>query len=130
MVFKISPKEEFHITERMTYQKDNKEINCGFLWKTGNFVTSHPPDFLASYEKSIGLSLGNQDFSEVNLSSEGRTLIYFSETIPKEEQLILKAIFESSTTTDDFDIGYQHKGWQLVDMDVVMWGELSVTEAQ
>ena len=130
MVFKISPKEEFHITERMTYQKDNKEINCGFLWKTGNFVTSHPPDFLASYEKSIGLSLGNQDFSEVNLSSEGRKLIYFSETIPKEERLILKAIFESSTTTDDFDIGYQHKGWQLVDMDVVMWGELSVTEAQ
>ena len=130
MVFNLSPKEDFHITERMTYQKDNKEINCGFLWKTGNFVTSHPPDFLASYEKSIGLSLGNQDFSEVNLSSEGRKLIYFSETIPKEEQLILKAIFESSTTTDDFDIGYQHKGWQLVDMDVVMWGELSVTEAQ
>jgi hypothetical protein len=129
MSFRIAPKKEFHITERMTYRKDNKEINCGFLWKMGNFITSHPPDFLATYEESVGLSLGNQDFSEVNLSSEGQKLIYFSETTPKEEQVALEAIFQNSKTTDDFDIGFQHKGWQLVDMDVVMWGELSVSSA-
>lgn len=129
MSFRIAPKQEFHITERMTYRKDNKEINCGFLWKTGDFITSHPPDFLATYDESVGLSLGNQDFSEVNLSSEGQKLIYFSETTPKEEQAALEAIFVNSKTTDDFDIGFQHKGWQLVDMDVVMWGELSVSSA-
>jgi hypothetical protein len=127
MVFKISPKSEFHITERMTYRKENKEINCGFLWKSGNFVINKSPNFLAEYDQHIGISVSDQDYSEVNLSSEGKKLIYFSETTPKEEQEILSNIFEDSETTDDFDIGFQHKGWQLVDFDVVMWGELNIT---
>jgi len=127
MPFRISPKNEFHITERMTYRKDNKEINCGFLWKSGSFITESPPNFLAEYDEHIGISVGSQDFTEVNLSSEGQHLIYFSETIPKDEQEALNAIFQQSKTTDDFDIGFQHKGWQLVDMDIVMWGDLSIT---
>jgi len=127
MAFRISPKNEFQITERMTYRKDNKEMNCGFLWKSGSFITESPPNFLAEYDEHIGISLGSQDFTEVNLSSEGQHLIYFSETIPKDEQEALNAIFQQSKTTDDFDIGFQHKGWQLVDMDIVMWGDLSIT---
>jgi hypothetical protein len=39
MSFSISPKKEFHLTERMTYRKDNKEMHCGFLWKSGSFIT-------------------------------------------------------------------------------------------
>ena len=127
MAFRISPKNEFQITERMTYRKDNKEMNCGFLWKSGSFVTESPPNFLAEYDEHIGISVGSQDFTEVNLSSEGQHLIYFSETIPKDEQEALNAIFQQSNTTDDFDIGFQHKGWQLIDMDIVMWGDLSIT---
>ena len=127
MAFRISPKNEFQITERMTYRKDNKEMNCGFLWKSGSFITESPPNFLAEYDEHIGISVGSQDFTEVNLSSEGQHLIYFSETIPKDEQAALNAIFQKSKTTDDFDIGFQHKGWQLVDMDIVMWGDLSIT---
>ena len=127
MPFRISPKNEFQITERMTYRKDNKEINCGFLWKSGSFVTESPPNFLAEYDEHAGISVGSQDFTEVNLSSEGQHLIYFSETTPKDEQATLTEIFMHSNTTDDFDIGFQHKGWQLVDMDIVMWGELSIT---
>ena len=127
MPFRISPKNEFHITERMTYRKDNKEINCGFLWKSGSFIAESPPNFLADYDEHIGISVGSQDFTEVNLSSEGQHLIYFSETTPKGEQATLTEIFMHSNTTDDFDIGFQHKGWQLVDMDIVMWGELSIT---
>ena len=127
MAFRISPKNEFQITERMTYRKDNKEMNCGFLWKSGSFITESPPNFLAEYDEHIGISVGSQDFTEVSLSSEGQHLIYFSETIPKDEQEALNAIFQQSNTTDDFDIGFQHKGWQLVDMDIVMWGELSIT---
>jgi hypothetical protein len=127
MAFRISPKNEFQITERMTYRKDNKEMNCGFLWKSGSFITESPPNFLAEYDEHIGISVGSQDFTEVNLSSEGQHLIYFSETIPKDEQEALNAIFQQSKTTDDFDIGFQHKGWQLVDMDIVMWGDLSIT---
>ncbi|QWE23889.1 hypothetical protein FD977_06305 [Polynucleobacter sp. AP-Elch-400A-B2] len=127
MAFRISPKNEFHITERMTYRKDNKEMNCGFLWKSGSFVTEDPPNFLAEYDEHLGISVGSQDFTEVNLSSEGQHLIYFSETVPQDEQAALNAIFQQSKTTDDFDIGFQHKGWQLVDMDIVMWGELSIT---
>lgn len=127
MVFRISPKNEFQITERMTYRKDNKEMNCGFLWKSGSFITESPPNFLAEYDEHIGISVGSQDFTEVNLSSEGQHLIYFSETIPKDEQEALNAIFQQSNTTDDFDIGFQHKGWQLIDMDIVMWGDLSIT---
>jgi len=127
MAFRISPKNEFQITERMTYRKDNKEMNCGFLWKSGSFITESPPNFLAEYDEHIGISVGSQDFTEVNLSSEGQHLIYFSETIPKDEQEALNAIFQQSNTTDDFDIGFQHKGWQLVDMDIVMWGDLSIT---
>jgi hypothetical protein len=127
MAFRISPKNEFQITERMTYRKDNKEMNCGFLWKSGSFITESPPNFLAEYDEHIGISVGSQDFTEVNLSSEGQHLIYFSETIPKDEQEALDAIFQQSKTTDDFDIGFQHKGWQLVDMDIVMWGDLSIT---
>ena len=127
MPFRISPKNEFQITERMTYRKDNKEMNCGFLWKSGSFITESPPNFLAEYDEHIGISVGSQDFTEVNLSSEGQHLIYFSETIPKDEQEALNAIFQQSKTTDDFDIGFQHKGWQLVDMDIVMWGDLSIT---
>ena len=111
----------------MTYRKDNKEINCGFLWKSGSFITQSPPNFLTEYDEHIGISVGSQDFSEVNLSSEGQHLIYFSETTPKDEQATLTEIFMQSNTTDDFDIGFQHKGWQLVDMDIVMWGELSIT---
>ena len=127
MAFRISPKNEFQITERMTYRKDNKEMNCGFLWKSGSFITDNPPNFLAEYDEHIGISVGSQDFTEVNLSNEGQHLIYFSETIPKDEQEALSAIFQQSKTTDDFDIGFQHKGWQLVDMDIVMWGDLSIT---
>ena len=127
MAFRISPKNEFQITERMTYRKDNKEMNCGFLWKSGSFITESPPNFLAEYDEHIGISVGSQDFTEVNLSSEGQHLIYFSETVPKDEQEALNAIFQQSKTTDDFDIGFQHKGWQLVDMDIVMWGDLSIT---
>jgi len=127
MAFRISPKNEFQITERMTYRKDNKEINCGFLWKSGSFTTESPPNFLAEYNEHIGISVGSQDFTEVSLSSEGQHLIYFSETIPKDEQEALNAIFQQSNTTDDFDIGFQHKGWQLIDMDIVMWGDLSIT---
>ena len=127
MPFRISPKNEFQITERMTYRKDNKEMNCGFLWKSGSFITESPPNFLAEYDEHIGISVGSQDFTEVNLSNEGQHLIYFSETIPKDEQEALSAIFQQSKTTDDFDIGFQHKGWQLIDMDIVMWGDLSIT---
>jgi hypothetical protein len=127
MAFKISPKIDFHISERMTYRKDNKEINCGFLWKSGSFLIDMPPDFLDEYEQHIGISVGDQDYSEVRLSDEGNKLIYYSETIPKAEQDALSTIFNKSKTTDDFDIGFQHKGWQLVDVDIVMWGELSIT---
>jgi hypothetical protein len=130
MTFRISPKTEFHITERMTYRKDNKELHCGFLWKTGSFITQNPPDFLAQYDEHIGMSVGSYDFSEVNLSTEGQHLIYFSETTPKDEQTALSEIFKNSNTTDDFDIGFQHKGWQLVDVDIVMWGALAITSSQ
>jgi hypothetical protein len=71
--------------------------------------------------------VGDQDYSEVRLSDEGNKLIYYSETIPKAEQDALSLIFNNSKTTDDFDIGFQHKGWQLVDVDIVMWGELAIT---
>ena len=130
MAFSISPKNEFHLTERMTYRKDNKEMHCGFLWKSGSFITDSPPNFLAEYDEHIGISVGSQDFTEVNLSSEGQHLIYFSETTPKDEQATLTEIFMQSNTTDDFDIGFQHKGWQLVDVDIVMWGELSIASHQ
>jgi hypothetical protein len=127
MAFKISPKSDFHITERMTYRKDNKEINCGFLWKSGSFLIDTPPNFLNDYEQPIGISVGDQDYSEVRLSDEGNKLIYFSETIPKAEQDALSFIFNNSKTTDDFDISFQHKGWLLVDVDIVMWGDLAIT---
>ena len=42
-------------------------------------------------------------------------------------QFLGVAIFNNSKTTDDFDVGFQHKGWQLVDVDIVMWGELAIT---
>ena len=126
MTFKISPKSEFHITERMTYRKENKEVNCGFLWKSGSFLIESSPDFLADYDQEIGISVGNEDYSEVRLSDEGQKLIYFSETIPAEEQKVLSAIFNESKTTDDFDIAYHNKGWQLADVDIVMWGELDI----
>jgi hypothetical protein len=127
MAFKISPKSDFHITERMTYRKENKEINCGFLWKSGSFLIDTPPNFLNEYEQHIGISVGDQDYSEVRLSDEGNKLIYFSETTPKAEQDALSSIFNNSKTTDDFDIGFQHKGWLLADVDIVMWGELAIT---
>jgi hypothetical protein len=127
MAFKISPKSDFHISERMTYRKENKEINCGFLWKNGLFLIDTPPNFLSEYEQHIGISVGDQDYSEVRLSDEGNKHIYFSETTPKAEQEALSSIFNNSKTTDDFDIGFQHKGWQLVDVDIVMWGELAIT---
>jgi hypothetical protein len=111
----------------MTYRKENKEINCGFLWKSGSFLIDTPPNFLNEYEQHIGISVGNQDYSEVRLSDEGNKLIYYSETTPKAEQDALSFIFNNSKTTDDFDIGFQHKGWQLVDVDIVMWGELAIT---
>ena len=127
MAFKISPKSDFHVSERMTYRKENKEINCGFLWKNGLFLIDTPPNFLSEYEQHIGISVGDQDYSEVRLSDEGNKHIYFSETTPKAEQDALSSIFNNSKTTDDFDIGFQHKGWQLVDVDIVMWGELAIT---
>jgi hypothetical protein len=114
----------------MTYHKDNKEIKCGFLWKSGSFITEGPPNFLSEYDEHIGISVGSYDFSEVSISSEGQHLIYFSETTPKYEQATLTEIFMQSNITDDFDIGFQHKGWQLVDIDIVMWGELSITSDQ
>ena len=127
MAFKISPKIDFHITERMTYRKENKEINCGFLWKSGSFLIDIPPNFLNEYDQHVGISVGDQDYSEVRLSDEGNKLIYFSETTPKAEQDALSSIFNNSKTTDDFDIGFQHKGWVLVDVDIVMWGDLAIT---
>ena len=127
MTFKISPKSEFHITESMTYRKGNKEINCGFLWKSGSFFIKNPPSFLAEYDPDVGISVGANDFSDVRLSDEGQKLIYISQTTPVAEQETLIDIFNNSKTTDDFDIGFQHKGWQLVDIDIVMWGELAIT---
>ena len=114
----------------MTYRKDNKEINCGFLWKTGAFITNQSPDFLDADEADIGLSVSSHDFSEVNLSDEGKKLIYLSPTTSQDEQKVMTEIFENSKTIDDFDIGFQHKGWQLVDADIVMWGELSITNQE
>jgi hypothetical protein len=71
--------------------------------------------------------VGSNDFSDVRLSDEGQKLIYISQTTPVAEQETLIDIFNNSKTTDDFDIGFQHKGWQLVDIDIVMWGELAIT---
>jgi hypothetical protein len=130
MPYRIAPKNEFNISERMTYRKDNKEIHCGFLWKTGAFITNQSPDLLDAYEEDIGLSVSSHDFSEVNLSDEGKKLIYFSPTTSQDEQKVMTEIFEHSKTIDDFDIGFQHKGWQLVDADIVMWGELSITNQE
>ena len=130
MPYRIAPKNEFNISERMTYRKDNKEIHCGFLWKTGTFITNQSPDLLDAYEADVGLSVSSHDFSEVNLSDEGKKLIYFSPTTSQDEQKVMTEIFENSKTIDDFDIGFQHKGWQLVDADIVMWGELSITNQE
>ena len=130
MPYRIAPKNEFNISERMTYRKDNKEVHCGFLWKTGEFITNQSPDLLDAYEADVGLSVSSHDFSEVNLSDEGKKLIYFSPTTSQDEQKVMTEIFENSKTIDDFDIGFQHKGWQLVDADIVMWGELSITNQE
>ena len=65
MVFKISPKSEFHVSKRMAYSKANREMNCEFPLE--NWITIYN-------EEKPHISLGRISPRDYRVQAENNAL--------------------------------------------------------
>ena len=70
MISELITLELSSIVEREVYQKGNKEMRCGIVWKLGSVVTKIKPNFINNYLPDIGICI--QDISRGFLESTYR----------------------------------------------------------
>lgn len=128
MLYQIIPLELGSLVERHIFQKDNKEIKCGMVWKLGSVITTIKPTFIKQYQADIGICLKDIPGANISNTYDGEKVIYFSETIDADEQNELTDIFygASKKYSMPYSDVFQDLGWKQLDSSSYLFGELEI----
>lgn len=126
-MFKITPP-KCSIVERITFYKDDKEVNCGILWKWGYTLFTSKPEFLKDYDPKIGVILGDQEEFDGGDYSDGDEVYFQSDNVTEDELDEVKNIFQNMS--GDEYLGEEEPDWTWSDPTTVMFGELEVREVE
>lgn len=130
MQYQIIPLEMGSLVERHVFQKDNKEIKCGLVWKLGSVITSVKPAFLKTYDPDIGICIQDIPGGSIGETYEGEKVIYFSDTVEDEEEYELSEIFYASSKkySKNYADVYHDLGWTEVSSESYIFGEIEIKE--
>ena len=130
MQYQIIPLEIGSLVERHIFQKKNKEIKCGKVWKLGSVLTTVKPRFIKDYDPNVGICIENIPGGVISQTYGGEKVIYFSETIDGDEQDELTDIFYQSSKkyAKNFADVFHDLGWKQVSLNTYIFGELEIKE--
>ena len=130
MLYQIIPLEMGSLVHRSIFQKDNKEIKCGIVWKLGSIITTIKPTFIKQYQAQVGICIDDIPGAEISKTYDGEKVIYFSETIDDDEQDELTDIFygKSKKFSGEYSHVFQDLGWQEMGENAYIFGELEIKE--
>lgn len=130
MQYQIIPLEMGSLVERHVFQKDNKEIKCGLVWKLGSVITSVKPAFLKTYDPDIGICIQDIPGGSIGETYEGEKVIYFSDTVEDEEEYELSEIFYASSKkySKNYADVFHDLGWTEVSTESYIFGQIEIKE--
>jgi hypothetical protein len=130
MQYQIIPLEMGSLVERHVFQKDNKEIKCGLVWKLGSVITSVKPTFLKTYDPDIGICIQDIPGGSIGETYEGEKVIYFSDTVEDEEEYELSEIFYASSKkySKNYADVFHDLGWTEVSSESYIFGQIEIKE--
>ena len=130
MQYQIIPLEMGSLVERHVFQKDDKEIKCGLVWKLGSVITSVKPTFLKTYDPDIGICIQDIPGGSIGETYEGEKVIYFSDTVEDEEEYELSEIFYASSKkySKNYADVFHDLGWTEVSTESYIFGQIEIKE--
>jgi len=130
MQYQIIPLEMGSLVERHVFQKDDKEIKCGLVWKLGSVITSVKPTFLKTYDPDIGICIQDIPGGSIGETYEGEKVIYFSDTVEDEEEYELSEIFYASSKkySKNYADVFHDLGWTEVSSESYIFGQIEIKE--
>lgn len=130
MNYQIIPLEIGSLVERHVFKLGKKEIKCGMVWKLGSVLTNIKPKFIKTYDPDIGMCIQDIPGGTIGETYGGEKVIYFSETVPEDEQEELTDIFYgiSKKYSKGYTDVFQDLGWIEVSAESYIFGELEVKE--
>jgi hypothetical protein len=130
MDYQIIPLEIGSIVERHVFQSSNKEIKCGMVWKLGSVLTQIKPIFTKSYDPNVGICIQDIPGGTIGEIYGGEKVIYFSDTVPEDEQEELEEIFYESSRkySKQYADVFHDLGWIEVGSESYIFGEIEVIE--
>lgn len=131
MKYEIIPLELGSIVEREIYQKGNKEIKCGVVWKLGSVATRIKPRFMKNYHPDIGMCIQDIPGAFIESTYGPEKVIFFSETIDVQEEQELREIFygQSPKYSNYYEDVFVDLGWKLRKIESFIFGELQLIPA-
>ena len=130
MDYQIIPLEIGSIVERHVFQSSNKEIKCGMVWKLGSVLTQIKPIFTKSYDPNVGICIQDIPGGTIGEIYGGEKVIYFSDTVPEDEQEELEEIFYESSRkySKQYADVFHDLGWIEIGSESYIFGEIEVIE--
>lgn len=130
MYYQIIPLEMGSLVERNLFQKSNKEIKCGMVWKLGSVLTKIKPVFIKAYDPNIGICIEDIPGGVISKTYGGEKVIYFSDMVEEDEQDELTDIFYQSNKkySKSYEDVFHDLGWKQVSSESYVFGELEVKE--
>ena len=130
MDYQISPLEIGSIAERHVFQRDNKEIKCGMVWKLGSVLTSIKPTFMKTYDPNIGICIQDIPGGIIGETYGGEKVIYFSDTVEEDEEDELTEIFYESSKkySKNYADAFHDLGWIEVSTESYIYGQIEIIE--
>jgi len=130
MDYQIIPLEIGSIVERHIFQSGNKEIKCGMVWKLGSVLTHTKPEFMKTYDPSTGICIQDIPGGAMGEMYGGEKVIYFSDTVPEDEQEELEEIFYESSRkySKQYADVFHDLGWIEISSESYIFGEIEVIE--
>jgi len=130
MDYQIIPLEMGSIAERHVFQRENKEIKCGMVWKLGSVLTSIKPTFMKTYDPNIGICIQDIPGGSIGETYGGEKVIYFSDTVEEDEEDELTDIFYESSKkySKNYADVFHDLGWIEVSAESYIYGEIEIIE--
>jgi len=130
MLYQIIPLEMGSLVERSIFQRENKEIKCGMVWKLGSVITTIKPGFIKTYNPNIGICIEDIAGGQISKTYGGEKVIYFSDTVNEDEQDELTDIFYLSNKkySKNYADVFHDLGWNEVSAESYIFGELEIKE--
>ncbi len=130
MQYQIIPLEMGSLVERHVFQKANKEIKCGLVWKLGSVLTNVKPTFLNAYDPNIGICIQDISGGSIGETYGGEKVIYFSDTVEDDEEEELSGIFYESSKkySKNYADVFHDLGWIEISTESYIFGEIEIKE--